>query len=87
MIDFTDIETEKIMSVYQPELFKYGSRKQKLFAENLSANYILVTGDNRGRLPMWIKRILKSNGLWFKKIGCTTYRSNTFALYPKVWAP
>ena len=82
MLNLKDDKTGKILeNVYPVEVFKYGSRNQKIFAGRLSAKYILVTGDHRGHLPLWVHRVLKQNGLWFKKIGRTTYKTNTFALY------
>ena len=81
MLTLTDKETKKQISVYPSKDYKYGSKNQKRRAESISAQYILVTGDNRGRLPDWVKRILKTEQMWFKKIGGTTFVSNVFALY------
>jgi hypothetical protein len=82
MITFTDVKTGKQIAVYEAETYQYGSKNQKRLSSVVSAKYILVTGDNRGRLPDWVRRILKTNNLWFRKIGRTTYVSNTFALIP-----
>ena len=81
MIEFTDNKTGKTLLVFPAGTFKYGSQNQRRFADKVSAKYILLTGDDRGRLPLWVKRVLKENNLWYRKIGCTTYKSNTFALY------
>ena len=81
MIEFTDNKTGKILVVSHAESFKYGSQNQRRFADKISAKYILITGDNRGRLPLWVKRVLEENNLWYRKIGRTTYVSNTYALY------
>jgi hypothetical protein len=87
MIEFTDNKTGKTLLVFPAESFKYGSQNQRRFADTVSAKYILITGDNRGRLPLWTMRVLKENNLWYRKIGCTTYKSNTFALYDERMKP
>jgi hypothetical protein len=84
MIDFTDSQTRKKLSVFRADLFQYGSKRQKIVADSICAKYIIITGDNRGRLPEWKKRIFRENHLWFRKIGRTTYKTNTFALYDQV---
>ena len=61
--------------------WEYRSMTQRLNAEFVNAQYIFVRGDERGYLPKWIVRTLQTVGLSARKIGCTTYRSNTYAAY------
>ena len=81
---FTDPKTGKQIALYDAETWTYKSRGQKQIAESKKALYIFVRGDERGYLPKWVIRALNEHGLYWKKIGRTTYKSNTYCAYSKV---
>ena len=80
-IIFQDTLAGKTLTVYPAESYPYGSTQQRLLSRSVCAKYIMVTGDNRGRVPQWVVRILDDHKLSYKQIGRTTNRSTTFALY------
>jgi hypothetical protein len=72
----------ELIPIEQYEFPKNSNQENR--ARALSAEYILYWDhDCRGNLPKYVWKKLEQEGYEIKKIGYTTYRSNTFAIYKK----
>ena len=73
-------ETESIENYDFP-----ANSNQENVAQRIRATRILFWNhDSRGRLPKYALTAIADAGYTVEKIGCTTYRSNTFGLIPKI---
>ena len=83
MVKITDPKTGKSETLVPVACWKYASQKQQDRAESLNAQYVMVRGAEMS-LPQWVSRALAESGLAAERIGYTTYKSTTYAIFPVV---
>ena len=77
----TDPKTGKSETLAPVVGWKYASQQQQDRAESLNAQYVLVRGAEMS-LPQWVALALSVAGLAAERIGYTTYKSTTYAIFP-----
>lgn len=79
---FIKTKTYGLIELIAPEEYAFGSKQQENLAADMNATAILYwPSDCRGHLPKYILSQLEKLGYkTVKKIGYTTYDSNTFGL-------
>jgi hypothetical protein len=81
MVKITDPKTGKSETLTSIAGWKYASQQQQDRAGSLNAQYVLVRGAETS-LPQWVTRALAAVGLAAERIGYTTYKSTTYAIFP-----
>jgi DNA polymerase III delta subunit len=70
----------KVLHIIPVSEWKPGSTKQLNLAKKYKAKFILFRPDEK-TLPKWVNDRLSKNGLSAIKIGYSTYKSNTYAVF------